>query len=116
MAATSARAATLETVPFLKTPRFQEENEYRLVVAATRPSKTSEETRATIPIHFREGAAGAVVPYIRLFETLDAKLPIKSIIVGPHRDQENQYNAVSLLLEENDLEVPVHRSDTTLRF
>ncbi|MET4176871.1 DUF2971 domain-containing protein [Bradyrhizobium sp. LA7.1] len=108
--------AFLETVPFLKTPRFQEENEYRLVVAATRPSKTSEETRATIPIHFREGAAGAVVPYIRLFETLDAKLPIKSIIVGPHRDQENQYNAVSLLLEENDLEVPVHRSDTTLRF
>ena len=106
----------MEALPFLKTPRFQEENEYRLVSAATLPSRAREDARPAIPIHFREGAAGAVVPYIKLFETLGERLPIKKIIVGPHRDQENQFNAVRLLLNQMDFDVPIFRSDTTLRY
>ena len=80
----------LKAVPFLKTPRFESEKEYRLVASATRPKNVSEDTRAPINVHFREGASGAIIPYIKLFETLGTKLPIRKIIVGPHRDQENQ--------------------------
>jgi Protein of unknown function (DUF2971) len=109
-------AAFMETLPFLKTPRFQEEKEYRLVTAATRPGRTSGDSRTAIPLYFREGAAGAIVPYIKLFETLDVRLPIKKLIVGPHRDQENQYNAARLLLDQQGIDVPVVRSDTTFRF
>jgi hypothetical protein len=106
----------MEALPFLKTTRFKEENEYRLVSAATLPSRAHEDTRPAIPIHFREGAGGVVVPYIKLFETLNTRLPIKKIIIGPHREQENQFNAVRLLLDQTSLNVPVVRSDTTLRF
>jgi Protein of unknown function (DUF2971) len=109
-------AAFMETLPFLKTARFQEENEYRLVTSATRPGQTGGDIRAATPVYFREGAAGAIVPYIKLFETLGAHLPIKKLIVGPHRDQENQYNAARLLLDQQGIDVPVLRSDTTLRF
>jgi hypothetical protein len=109
-------APFIETVPFLKTPRFQEENEYRLVTSANLPSNIGDdEHRIAIKINFREGAAGAIVPYIKLFETLETKLPIRKIIVGPHRDQENQYNAVRLLLDQHSIDVPIVRSDTTLR-
>jgi hypothetical protein len=109
-------AAFMETLPFLKTARFQEENEYRLVSAATRPGRSAGDSRDAIPLQFREGGAGAVVPYIKLFETLNTRLPIKKLIVGPHRDQENQYNAARLLLDQKSIDVPVLRSDTTLRF
>jgi hypothetical protein len=101
-------------VPFLKTRRFEEEQEYRLVASATRQSLAGG--RLPIKVCFREGAAGALVPYIKLFETLGAKLPIKKIIVGPHRNQENQCNAARLLLDQNGIDAPVLRSDTSLRF
>jgi DUF2971 family protein len=106
----------MEALPFLKTARFREENEYRLVSAATLPRRAQEDARNAIPIHFREGASGAVVPYIKLFETLDDRLPIKKILVGPHRDQENQFNAVRLLLDQVGIDIPIVRSDTTLRY
>ena len=106
----------IETVPFLKTRRFEEEQEYRLVASATRQSLAGQDSRSPIKVYFREGAAGALVPYLKLFETLGAKLPIKKIIVGPHRNQENQYNAARLLLDQNGIDAPVLRSDTSLRF
>lgn len=109
-------APFMETLPFLKTARFREENEYRFVAAATLPSRTEGDHRPAIPLHFREGAAGGIVPFIKLFETLENKLPIRKIIVGPHRNQENQYNAVRLLLDQRGIDVPVVRSDTTLRY
>ncbi|MDB5617443.1 DUF2971 domain-containing protein [Tardiphaga sp.] len=109
-------AAFITTIPFLKSPRFQEENEYRLIANATIPSQAKGDVRAAIKINFREGVAGGAVPYIRLFETLEERLPIKRIIVGPHRDQENQYSAAKLLLDQNSLDVPVVKADTTLRY
>jgi hypothetical protein len=108
-------APFMEILPFLKTARFKEENEYRLVAAATLPNRSEGDRRATIPLHFREGPAGAIVPFIKLFEATGTKLPIRKIIVGPHRNQENQYNATRLLLAQHRIDVPVSRSDTTLR-
>lgn len=107
---------TIDTMPFLKSPRFEEEREYRLVASAFRPQyKNHKEVRSTIPVHFREGLGG-LVPYIRLFDKPEQRLPIKKIIVGPHRDQQNQYDAVRLLLEEHEIEAEVICSDTSLRF
>jgi len=109
--------AFVDVVPFLKSPRFKEENEYRIVALATRQTVNSSELdgRPHKQVRFREGAGGTVVPYISLFEGI-GKLPIKKIIVGPHRDQENQFNAARLLLDQNGMDVPIVRSDTTLRF
>lgn len=108
--------AFMDVVPFLKTPRFKEENEYRLVVSALRPNVAKENGLLPFKVNFREGVDGSAIPYIKLFDGQDAKLPIRSIIVGPHREQDNQYNAVRLLLDQCELDVPVLRSDTTLRF
>lgn len=105
----------LETVPFLKTPRFEAEREYRLVAAPTRLRKAVDDKRQTVEVYFREGPSGTIVPYVKLFESLGEKLPIRKIIVGPHRDQENQLRAVELLLEQNKMDIEVATSDTTLR-
>jgi hypothetical protein len=108
--------AFMETLAFLKSPRFREENEYRIVAMATVPGQERANDLRYKTIRFREGPSGNVVPYIELFDDPGMFLPIKKIIVGPHRDQENQYNATKLLLAEHNLhQVPVMKSDTTLR-
>jgi hypothetical protein len=109
----------INAVPFLKSGRFKEENEYRIVALPTRTKKLIAEAKDSRPrkeISFREGPAGAIVPFIRLFENAGRALPIKKIIVGPHRDQENQLLAARLLLEKYEVDVPVVNSATTLRF
>lgn len=108
--------AFITTVPFLKTARFREENEYRLVANATAPSRIHEDIRVPVKVHFRDNpSSGSIVPYIRLFEAPSMALPIRKVIVGPHRDQENQSKAARLLLDQYELDVPVVVSDTTLR-
>ncbi|MET4038086.1 hypothetical protein ABIB94_009246 [Bradyrhizobium sp. JR7.2] len=115
---TSYIGAFVQAVPFLKSPRFEEENEYRIVALPTRSPKLTIEVdkRQWKPRNFREGLGGSMVPFIRLFEGAGRPLPIKKIIVGPHRDQQNQKLAAELLLEKHGVEVPVIASDTTLRF
>jgi hypothetical protein len=111
--------AFINVLPFLKSSRFKEENEYRIVALPTRSRdlvKESGDARPWKETYFREGAIGAVVPFIRLFKDTGAPLPIKKVIVGPHRDQENQTLAATLLLEKYGFDVPVVSSDTTLRF
>jgi len=108
----------VQAVPFLKSPRFSEENEYRIVALPTRTKALVDEAKDERPlkaIHFREGYGGTIVPYIKLFEKLGKPLPIKRVIVGPHRDQDNQLLAARMVLERHGFEVPVVRSDTTLR-
>ena len=39
------------------------------------------------------------MPYVDLFAELPDKLPIKSVIVGPHPNQELQHHAIELLLD-----------------
>lgn len=111
--------AFVETVPFLKSPRFAEENEYRIVALPTRSAKlvaSIKDKRPWKEISFREAWGGTMVPFIRLFKDLKNPLPIKKIIVGPHRDQENQLLAAKILLEKHGVDVQVVKSDTTLRF
>jgi len=108
----------VHAVPFLKSPRFSEENEYRIVALPTRTKALIDEAkdqRSLKDSHFREGYGGTIVPYIKLFERLGKPLPIKRVIVGPHRDQDNQLLAARMVLERHGFEVPVVRSDTTLR-
>lgn len=107
--------AFFNALPFLKSPRFKEENEYRIVASATLPSQEIGDDLPYQNINFREGDGGSVVPFIKLFGQQDVKLPIRKIIVGPHRDQENQYNAVKLLVEQNKIKADIRRSDTSLR-
>jgi hypothetical protein len=103
----------------LKSAGFKEENEYRIVAMPTRSKKIVEEVGDNRPwkeTNFREGMTSSVVPFIKLFSSLGRPLPIKRIIVGPHRDQENQALAAKLLLEKYAVDVPVVSSDTTIRF
>jgi hypothetical protein len=51
-----------------------------------------------------------------LFKDLKNRLPIKKIIVGPHRDQENQMLAAKILLEKHGFDVQVVKADTAFRF
>ena len=89
----------LQTLPFLKDPGFAEEREYRLAALCNRPGKAAEtDTRRVREVEFRESAQGGVVPYIRVFDGLEQRLPIKGILVGPHQNQDNQITALQLLL------------------
>jgi hypothetical protein len=111
--------AFMNALPFLKSARFKEENEYRVVALPTRSAQAIDEIgdqRLHKEMHFREGSAGMLVPFIKLFEKNEQGLPIKKIIVGPHRDQQNQVRATELLLERHNVKAPVVASETTLRW
>lgn len=55
--------------------------------------------------------AGSLVPCIHLFDGItqlpDSPLPIKRIIVGPHRDKERRRRAIESLLRQYQLNIPV---------
>lgn len=106
----------LETLPFLKDPGFSEEREYRIAALCNRPTVIGEgEKRKPKEIAFRETGGGTLVPFIRLFENLKSKLPIKGILVGPHARQENQMSALKLLLEQCEMDVEIRQSQLTFR-
>lgn len=105
---------------------FKEENEVR-VVALPHPlhhEEFREDMKAKgIIIHeisrkhfFR---AGALVPYIDLFDGITSKpdnkiLPIKRIIVGPTTsvlEKNKRINAVKMLINQNDIEAEVTASE-----
>jgi hypothetical protein len=104
-----------EAVPFLKASGFREECEYRMVSLAYRRGVSAKLELPLRDIKFRAGANGSVVPYIAVFENSGLKLPIKSILIGPHPNQDNQETAVRLLLDQYDIRADVRRSKLTLR-
>jgi Protein of unknown function (DUF2971) len=107
--------AFAHTAPFLKHPGFCEEDEYRMVFVCLRATKIDAENKLPPkPVKVRN-KDGLLVPYIELFETLDAALPIKSIIVGPHPLQARQEEALKMLLEYEGKEVPVRSSKIPYR-
>jgi hypothetical protein len=98
---------------------FHEEKEVR-IVAICGTDTTIEELRnsgETRPVrsvnHYSR--SGLLVPFIRLFEGItalpDKKLPIKSIIVGPHPDKEIRKKSVDLLLKQQGISAKVTVSD-----
>jgi len=104
----------------VKHQAFQEENEYRIIVGVTDKAyeayfKECNDSGEDLPfkdIHYRPGACGSV-PYIRLFEEEQRKMPIKRIIVGPSRNQDANMERVRALVSElaGDREICVQRSD-----
>lgn len=97
---------------------FAEEKEVRVVAIPAKPEYTEQantagEIRLQKPIltHVRKDD-GQSVPYIELFRhptkiTNGARLPIKRVIIGPHKDAAIRVTDVQRLLAENDYDVPV---------
>jgi hypothetical protein len=106
----------LEVLPFLKDPGFSEEREYRIAALCNRPGVAEDgDVRTPKELLFRESKSGSVIPYVPLFAGLGTKLPIKGILIGPHVNQANQANALSLLLERCGIDVEVRPSKLTFR-
>ena len=108
--------------PFLKDSSFREEREYRLVVTCIRPSvelnsELLEKLKAidAKPIKLKARGDGSLVPYIELFKDLKATLPIRSVIVGPHKNQLGQKAALEFLLEQHNLNIEVRLSSIPYR-
>jgi hypothetical protein len=93
---------------------FKEENEVRIVKSPVLFTKefleawkeenhvpTSEKT-----IRFRE-KNGIQIPYIELFDSQDIKLPIKRIIVGPHKDKNARAASLEVMLKKTDIKITV---------
>lgn len=94
---------------------FHEENEVRIVVTTGTDDFVKEvrglgDARPDKFIH-HYSRGGMLVPYIRLFEGMDSglrgKLPIKSVIVGPHPDKIKRKQSVELLLKQHDIDAEV---------
>ena len=79
---------------------FREENECRIIVGLPDESlreeynRLGEQTKPFKDIHHRTGSATSI-PYIRLFETLNEKIPLHRILVGPSRNQRATLETVS---------------------
>ena len=93
----------------LKHRAFNEERECRIVAAPTpesfrdRFAEHDVSPKAFKKVHFR-GVCGSI-PYIRLFEDLDAELPIKRIVVGPSRNQAANLEMVRSLVGTKEVVV-----------
>jgi Protein of unknown function (DUF2971) len=106
----------LAVAPFLKHVGFKEEAEYRIVALCNRPTKSDPgDKRRPKEIHFRTRPKGDIVPYIALYDDLPKALAPRSVIVGPHDQQENQVIAVKLLLEQYQLDASVRVSEIPFR-
>jgi len=105
----------VEVMPFLKPEGFCEEREYRMVALAYRRGPSVALKSPLRDIQFRASENGAVVPYIGVFDKSKLKLPIKSILIGPHPNQDNQHTAVELLLDQYGVHAEVRRSKLSLR-
>jgi hypothetical protein len=106
----------LSTAPFLKNESFEEENEYRIVALCNRPSvKGKSDQRDAKPIKFRSTSSGQIIPFISLYQELKIRLPIKSIVVGPHLHQSAQRAALEILLEKCGIDVPIRFSEIPFR-
>jgi len=92
---------------------FKEENEVRIILL----TMSSEERRAIgSSLHRREGVVkevktrnrnGVEIPYVDVLADIEDQLPIKRIIVGPHKDKEKRAEDLrkKLKLEGRDIEV-----------
>jgi hypothetical protein len=106
----------LSATPFLKNSSFEEECEYRIVALCNRPTvMEGRDSRPAKDIQFRARLDGQIVPYIALYKGLKTSLPIKSIVIGPHINQQGQRAAVEILLEKIGLDIPIRVSEIPFR-
>lgn len=105
----------VKLAPFLKNPSFAEENEYRIAAVVFRGKAiNATEKRPAQKIFFRD-RQGLIMPYIRLFSKLESKLPITSILVGPHPYQLSQKEAIQIAVEQLGLDIQVRLSTIPFR-
>lgn len=94
---------------FFKHEGFEEENEVRLVLPQLGPGMESIPKLLSVKQHpiCTRTRNGEVVPYVELCVRKNGNgrqhLPIKRIIVGPHRDKHDRRRAVQLLLKQHGL-------------
>jgi hypothetical protein len=100
---------------FTKHWGFYEEREVRIVALCSAPHMVKKlrdrgESRPARNVH-HYSRNGLLVPYIRLFEEPDRKLPIKSVIVGPHPEKMKRKKAVEMLLAQYGISADVRVSE-----
>lgn len=99
---------------------FQEEREVRIATVRL-PKRLLKEAAAQgmdVPppkkVYFYN-RSGLQVPYIALFDDIakekSGSLPIREIVVGPHRDKFKRKQSIEMLLEELGIEIPVRVSE-----
>jgi len=98
---------------------FREEHEVRIIEIPPNDEIFAEQQRRGLATerkprhHFMRDAT--LVPCIHLFEGIthypDRLLPIKRIIVGPHRDKDERRRTTESLLQECQLSIPVMVSE-----
>ena len=92
-------AGLLPAAGRVKHPAFHEEKECRIIAGIPDESyldRFVEFGGAEVhmkKVHFRNGVDGSI-PFIKLFEDLDERLPISRILVGPSRNQQANEQAV----------------------
>jgi len=98
---------------------FQQESEVRIVAILTNDVVAKEafeigDHRHKKQVHFIT-RNGVPVPFIKLFESAAGepctRLPIKKVIVGPHKEKHARQSAVKLLLEKHNIDADVVISD-----
>lgn len=102
--ASEALKKCIQLCCFAKHEDFTDEHEKRLLV--------SSEWLGGRNTFFRENS-GAIVPFIKLSITLDV---IKSVNLGPSRNQQLNFNGLKMLFKKYDAEhVKISTSDTPIR-
>lgn len=107
-----AYGALVEFMGRLKHHSFKEEDEVRLLsqplVHTQKIRKLAEEKGSELQtekeVHWRK-PSGIDIPYIVLFSNPDITLPIKKVIVGPHKDKHSRAESLRVLLQKKDIEV-----------
>ncbi|MCI0560999.1 MAG: DUF2971 domain-containing protein [Nitrososphaera sp.] len=111
---TKAYPVFLQCISRYKHQGFKEENEVRIVAVPAIQDReyrqlAEKEGHALKPDKerkFRE-SKGERIPYIELFNSPEAKLPIERILVGPHKEKEVRASALRVMLRDTDIEVTV---------
>ncbi len=112
--ASLAYPAFIRYVSRYKHRGFREEKEVRIVAVPTWHSaeylagakEFGESLKPEKERKFRVGR-GQLIPYIELFATLNARLPIERVIIGPHSEKEARASALRLMLRNTDIKVTV---------
>ena len=91
---------------------FSEENEVRIVALPTVMDQeylklVNSDGGALKPEKERKirKINGQHIPYIELFDSIDIKLPIEQIIVGPHKEKETRAAALRVMLRKTNIEI-----------
>ena len=93
---------------------FKEENEVRICAYPTAHSEDYLDSAKAEGIELKPEKArkfrerdGERIPYIELFSSLTEDLPIKRIIVGPHKNKESRAKALKAMLRNSRIEITV---------